>query len=104
MDHYFGVAFYESIWRSLLALVIGIILIACFGSSLSSALQIGAHVALLFAILMVRNAFQLSQMLAEYIGTAPERWTQSRPAALMLQFAKAGSGIAVGLYSAALIT
>jgi hypothetical protein len=103
MDHYFSVAFYESIWRSLLALVIGIILIACFGSSLSSALQIGAHVALLFAVLMVRNAFQLSQMLAEY-GVRAERWTQTRPAALMLHFAKAGSAIAIGLYSIALMT
>jgi hypothetical protein len=103
MDYYFSVAFYESIWRSLLALVIGIILIACFGSSLSSALQIGAHVALLFAVLMVRNAFQLAQMLAEY-GVRAERWTQTRPTALMLHFAKAGSAIAIGLYGAALIT
>lgn len=105
MDHYFSVAFYESIWRSFLALLIGAILIACFGRNLSTALQIGAHVALLFAVLMVRNAFQLAQMQAEHnSATRPERWTQGRPAALMLQFAKVGSGIAIGLYSAALVT
>jgi hypothetical protein len=105
MDHYFSVAFYESIWRSFLALLITAILIACFGKNLSSAFQIGAHVALLFAVLMVRNAFQLAQMLAEHNSQVrPERWTESKPTALMLHFAKAGSAIAIGLYSAALVT
>ena len=107
MDYYFSVAFYESIWRVVLALLIGAILIVCFGSNLSSSLQIGAHIALLFALLMIRNAFQLAQMLAEYYsngGGKPLRVAQNRPAALMLRFAKAGSAVAIGLYSAALVT
>ncbi len=41
MDYYFSVAFYESIWRVVLALLIGAILIICFSSGVSSALQIG---------------------------------------------------------------
>jgi hypothetical protein len=106
MDYYFSVAFYESIWRVVLALLIGGILIACFASGLSSAFQIAAHVALLFAVLMIRNAFQLAQMLKGYYsqGSGPFRVVQNRPAALMLQFAKAGSAVAIGLYGAALIT
>lgn len=105
MDYYFSVAFYESIWRVVLALLISAILIACFGKNLSSAFQIAAHVALLFALLMVRNAFQLAQMLAEDTTRArAERWTDSKPTALMLHFAKAGSAVAIGLYSAALVT
>ena len=36
MDYYFSVAFYESIWRVILALLISAILIVCFGSDLSS--------------------------------------------------------------------
>ena len=96
MDYYFSVAFYESIWRVVLALLISAILIACFGSDLSTALQIAAHMALLFALLMIRNAFQLAQMLADYYsngGGKPLRLAQNRPAALMLQFAKAGSAL-----------
>jgi hypothetical protein len=106
MDYYLSVAFYEGIWRTVLALLIGAILIACFSSGVSSALQIGAHVALLFAILMIRNAFQLAQMLAEYYshGRGPVRLAQNRPAAMMLQFAKGGSAVAIGLYGAALMT
>ncbi len=106
MDHYFSVAVYESLWRAFFALMISVILIACFSNSLSSALWIGAHIALLFAVLMIRNAFQLAQMQAELNNSdvSPERWTQGRPAALMLQFAKGGSAIAIGLYSAALVT
>ena len=106
MDYYFSVAFYESIWRVVLALLIGAILIVCFSSGVSSALQIGAHVALLFAVLMIRNAFQLAQMLADYYshGSGPVRLAQNRPAALMLQFAKGGSAVAIGLYGAALMT
>jgi hypothetical protein len=106
MDYYFSVAFYESIWRVVLALLISAILIACFGRNLSSALQIAAHIALLFALLMIRNAFQLAQMLADYYsnGGKPMRLAQNRPAALMLQFAKAGSAVAIGLYGAALVT
>ena len=107
MDYYFSVAFYESLWRVLLALLIGAILIVCFGSTLSNALQIAAHIALLFALLMIRNAFQLAQMLAGYYSNRsgkPLRLAQNRPAALMLQFAKAGSALAIGLYGAALVT
>jgi hypothetical protein len=106
MDYYFSVAFYESIWRVVLALLISAILIVCFGSSLSSSLQIAAHIALLFALLMIRNAFQLAQMLADYYsnGGKPLQLAQNRPAALMLQFAKAGSALAIGLYGAALVT
>jgi hypothetical protein len=105
MDYYFSVAFYESIWRVFLAFLIGAILIACFASGLSSALQIAAHIALLFAVLMIRNAFQLTQMLKDYYtrGNGPLRVAQNRPAALMLQFAKGGSAAAIGLYGAALI-
>ena len=103
MDHYFSVAYYESIWRVILALLISVILMACFARDISTALQIAAHVALLFTLLMIRNAHQLAQMLAEYYSR-PLRPAQSPPAALMLQFAKAGSAIAVGLYGAALIT
>jgi len=106
MDYYLSVAFYESLWRAVLALLISAILIACFSNGLSSALQIGAHIALLFAVLMIRNAFQLAQMLAEYYshGGGPVRLAQNRPAALMLQFAKGGSAVAIGLYGAALVT
>ncbi len=106
MDYYLSVAFYEGIWRTVLALLIGAILIVCFSSGLSSALQIGAHVALLFALLMIRNAFQLAQMLADYYskGRGPVCVAQNRPAAMMLQLAKAGSAVAIGLYGAALIT
>ena len=106
MDYYLSVAFYEGIWRTVLALLIGAILIACFSSGLSSALQIGAHVALLFAVLMIRNAFQLAKMLAGYYsqGSEPVRLAQNRPAAMMLQFAKGGSAVAIGLYGAALVT
>jgi hypothetical protein len=107
MDHYFSVAFYESLWRVILALLISAILIVCFGSNLSTALQIAAHMALLFALLMIRNAFQLAQMLADYYSNGrgkPLRVAQNRPAALMLQFAKAGSALAIGLYGAALVT
>ena len=106
MDYQFSVAFYESIWRVFLALMISAILIICFGSDLSSNLRIAAHIALLFAVLMIRNAFQLAQMLAGYYSTGgrPLRLAQNRPAALMLQFAKGGSAIAIGLYGAALIT
>jgi hypothetical protein len=105
MDYYFSVAFYESIWRVFLAILIGAILIAIFSSGLSSALQIAAHIALLFALLMIRNAFQLAQMLKDYYtrGNGPLRVAQNRPAALMLQFAKGGSAAAIGLYGAALI-
>ena len=106
MDYYLSVAFYESIWRTVLALLIGAILIVCLSSGLSSALRIGAHVALLFALLMIRNAFQLAQMLADYYahGGGPRRLAQNRPAAMMLQFAKGGSAVAIGLYGAALVT
>jgi hypothetical protein len=103
MDHYFSVAYYESIWRVILALLISVVLMACFARDISTALQIAAHIALLFTLLMIRNALQLAQMLAEYYAR-PLRPAQSPPAALMLQFAKAGSAIAVGLYGAALIT
>ena len=72
MDYYFSVAFYESIWRVVLALLISAILIVCFGSSLSLSLQIAAHMALLFALLMIRNAFQLAQMLADYYSNGGE--------------------------------
>lgn len=102
MDHYFSVAYYESIWRVILAVLISVVLMACYARDVSTALQIAAHIALLFALLMVRNAFQLAQMLSEY-HARPLRLAQSRPAALMLQFAKAGSAIAIGLYSAAII-
>jgi hypothetical protein len=106
MDYYLSVAFYESIWRVVLALLVSAILIACCSHDISSALQIAAHVALLFAVLMIRNAFQLAQMLADYYshGGGPRRLAQNRPAALMLQFAKGGSAVAIGLYSAALVT
>jgi len=106
MDYYFSVAFYESLWRVILALLISAILIVCFGNNLSNALQIAAHMALLFALLMIRNAFQLAQMLKDYYarGSGPLRVAQNRPAALMLRFAKAGSALAIGLYGAALVT
>ena len=104
MDHYFSVAYYESIWRVILALLISVVLIACFARDLSTALQIAAHIALLFTLLMIRNALQLAQMLAEYYSCSrPLRLAQNRPAALMSQFAKAGSAIAIGLYGAALV-
>ena len=74
MDYYFSVAFYESLWRVILALLISAILIVCFGSNLSTALQIAAHMALLFALLMIRNAFQLAQMLSRLLfATAADR-------------------------------
>ena len=107
MDYYFSVAFYESIWRVVLALLISAILIVCFGSSLSTALQIAAHMALLFALLMIRNAFQLAQMLKPIIMRAAAARCALRKIVrprLMLRFAKAGSALAIGLYGAALVT
>ncbi len=55
---------------------------------------------------MIRNAFQLAQMLADYYshGSGPVRLAQNRPAALMFQFAKAAQPSAIGLYGAALMT
>jgi hypothetical protein len=106
MDHFIGVAYYESIWRGTLAIVIAVLLIVFCASGISSALQIGAHVALLFAVLMIRNAFQLARMLSESksTGASMERWTQIRPSMLMLQFAQAGTVVAIGLSGAALLT
>lgn len=102
MDHLFLVAFYESVWRVFASIVCATILIICCATSLSSASLIAAHIALFFTVLMIRNAGQIANMSAE-AKVSPSCWAQYKPAVLMLHFAKAGAGIAAGLYGAALV-
>ena len=102
MDHMSRVAFYESLWGVFVSIFCAVVLIICFAASLNTALLIGAHLALFFTVLTIRNAGQIARMGLEH-ERKPMRWTQYKPAVLMLQFAKAGAGIAASLYGASLM-
>lgn len=96
------VAFYESLWGVFVSAFCATVLIICLATSINTALLIGAHIALFFAVVTIRNAGQVAKMGLKH-ERRPMRWTQYKPAVLMLQFAKAGAGIAASLYGASLM-
>lgn len=107
MDHLVRVAWHEGLWRAITAIVMAIVLAVCLGRGAASGLMIAAHVALLFAVLMIRNAMQLVEM-ARPKDAAPrpafiEALAGNRAATLTLGFAKAGSAVAAGFAGIALV-
>lgn len=81
-------AFYWSLWRAILAVIIATVLVACRSASATDALLIGANVALLYCF---------SQMLS---ARAAARMRSDIP---ILRFAKAASVVAIALCGAALV-
>jgi len=83
-------AFYWSLWRAILAAIMGTVLMSCYSASATGALLIGANVALLYSF---------SQMLS---ARAAYR-ARSRSDIPILRFAEGGSAVAIAFSGAALV-
>jgi hypothetical protein len=107
VDHLVRVAWHEGIWRTVAAIVMALVLAICLGRGAASGLMIVAHVALLFAVLMIRNAMQLVEMArpkdAKVRPAFTEELTGNRAATLTLGFAKVGSAVAAAFAGLALM-
>ena len=109
-------AFYLLLWRSILAALIAIVLMATRSFGLAAAFLIGANVALLFSIGLLAWRSQLDE---EHIvrteawralgpderpaGEGGRRWALNNLEELTLRFAKASSAVAIALAGTALV-
>jgi len=108
-------AFYLLVWRATLTVLVAVVVMATSAISLKAALLVGAHFALLFALVLVLAADRLDEnrvlktgawrMLMpgqRPAGVAGRRWARNYLKEIDLRFAKAASAIAVALAASAL--
>ncbi len=109
-------AFYLLLWKSILATIVAVILMATQSADLTAAALIGAHVALLFSLALIAWTSLLSEarvvrteawrMLPSNqrpAGAAGRRWARNCLEETGLRFAEAGSAIAIALSASALM-
>jgi hypothetical protein len=108
--------FYLLVWRATLVSLVAIVLMTTSGLSLGVALLVGAHVALLFSLGLMFwvdwldesriakiDAWRMLTPGQRPAGVAGRRWARRCHKEVGLQFAKAGSVIAVALATSALV-
>lgn len=115
MDPFRGNVFYVLLWRAILALLISVVLMVTRCGALGEALLIGAHVALLYSLVVAVWAAGLDgervagflpwRMLAKSerpAGAPGRRWACNVAKEIALPFARIGSAVAAGLAASSL--
>ena len=115
MDEGCRIALAESLWRATLATLAALIVMICVIPDRTSALLVGAIVALVYTLLNILAALQLkgeparqpewvsALFLRDRTARVRPRGEFTPPGMVMLRFAEIGAGIAVAFSAAALI-
>ncbi len=116
MDPFRDQAFYLLLWKSILAAIVAVILMATQGADLTAAVLIGANVALLFSLGLIAwtnlltderivrtEAWRMLPSSQRPTGPAGQRWARKCLKETGLRFAEAGSVIAIALSASALV-
>lgn len=116
MDAFRDQAFYQLLWRSIVAAIVALILMATLSTDLTVAALIGANVALLFSVgliawtrllsdeLVVRTgAWRTLPLNERPAGAGGRRWARNCLMDSGLRFAEVGSAVAIALSASALV-